>query len=398
MNLLLVAYKIERDKGSEDGIGYHLAHQLRRHVSNMTIITRVNNADKLRLDPDFAGVDIIGIDVPRLLGFFKRGGRGIILYYYLWQIYVGRRVRMMRRDRHFDIVHQVTFATTWAAHFLTGPRIIWGPLINHRPVPRSFWSAGTVDFMMHEVPTRISKKIFWACDPFLRAAIRRTHRIILAYDNRPGPFSRVQAKSDIIPCAGTHFTVLDKKPTSAKFIILFVGRFIDLKGPMTALHALRHFLDKGGVDRTACVMRFVGTGPRETAMRAFAKRHDIPIDIVPWIDQAALTRHYAEASVFLYPSFEGQGLVVTEALAHLCPVICLEGTGPHALAAQAALAVPVADFDTTCHDLARQLRRVYDDFFEHPTSYAALCGAARQRAGELTWSALAEKIAEHYDS
>ncbi len=395
MNLLLIAYKIEKGKGSEDGIGYHLARTLQRHASNMTLVTRVNNAEKLRFDPDFAGVNIIGLDVPRVFGFFKRGSRGIILYYYLWQICVGLRVRRLCRDYNIDVVHQVTFATTWAAHFLHGPRIVWGPLINHQAVPRDFWSGGICDFVRHEIPTRLAKMFFWTCDPFLRMAIKRTDRILLAYDNRPGPFAHVRHKTAIIPCAGTHFPVIEKKPRTEKFTILFIGRFVDLKGCMTALEVLRRAFERG-LNRNNVIVRFIGHGPRECAMRQFAAQHQIPLEIVPWVDQDALVRHYTEASVFLYPSFEGQGLVVTEALAHGCPVVCLEGTGPHALAGDGALAAPVAGFDTTCDALALRVRTVYDQFMNDPTAFAALTSTACVRARALEWAALANKIAEHY--
>ena len=48
MRLLLIAYKIEKDKGSEDGTGYHIAGLLGEKLQEITLITRGNNIPKLK--------------------------------------------------------------------------------------------------------------------------------------------------------------------------------------------------------------------------------------------------------------------------------------------------------------------------------------------------------------
>lgn len=93
MNVLWIAYKIEKNKGSEDGMAYHLVPQLRDKGMAITLVSRRNNIEKLRHDPQYDGIEMIGIDVPRWLSWFKKGNRGIIAYYYLWQICVGLLVR-----------------------------------------------------------------------------------------------------------------------------------------------------------------------------------------------------------------------------------------------------------------------------------------------------------------
>src|SRR5438094_9792809 len=112
LRVLLVSYKIRAGKGSEDGSGYHIAAELARRGCDVTLISRVDNIDLLRHDPNFADISLVGVDVPRNLGFFKQGGRGIILYYYLWQIAVGGRALQLDREEPFDVAHQRNFDAT----------------------------------------------------------------------------------------------------------------------------------------------------------------------------------------------------------------------------------------------------------------------------------------------
>ena len=51
--LLLICYKIEKDKGSEDGSGYNFVTHLADSVDSLTLITRNNNVEKLKLDENY---------------------------------------------------------------------------------------------------------------------------------------------------------------------------------------------------------------------------------------------------------------------------------------------------------------------------------------------------------
>jgi len=114
LRVLLVAYKIRPNMGSEDGSGYYIAAELACRGFDVTLVTRANNVPALRSDPAFDGVELVGIDVPKPLGSFKRGGRGIILYYYLWQLVVGRAVRRLVRARQFDVLRPYGFLLIYA--------------------------------------------------------------------------------------------------------------------------------------------------------------------------------------------------------------------------------------------------------------------------------------------
>lgn len=118
MKILFIAYKIEEGKGSEDATSYHLLPYLNQDDVSITLLSRSNNIEKLRHDPKYQNIEMISVDVPASLSWFKKGKRGIILYYYLWQIFCGLKIRALLRLQTFNIIHQYNFHATWCAHFI----------------------------------------------------------------------------------------------------------------------------------------------------------------------------------------------------------------------------------------------------------------------------------------
>ena len=53
MKVLLICYKIEDKKGSEDGSGYNLAKRLATADINLTLVSRSNNIALLKNDSSF---------------------------------------------------------------------------------------------------------------------------------------------------------------------------------------------------------------------------------------------------------------------------------------------------------------------------------------------------------
>ncbi len=321
--LLLIVYKIDRDQGSEGGSGYHMAAEIIRAMPDVTLISRKDNIAKLESDPVFKNVRLIGIDVPRFLSFYKRRGFGITLYYYLWQICVGLKIWRLPK---FDIIHQINFHATWAPHFIfgKGAKIIWGPLTQHADVPFDLWDEGIMRFAV-ELARRVVKRFFWYCDPFLRWAVMRSDKILLGHKVENYPYTLYPKKIILLPQAASVFPVTADKPQDGKFVILFVGRFLSLKGVGLALEAATEFAKRDGDTEII----FIGDGP----LRPMGQH----VRVLPWLPQPQLSAHYQRASVFLFPSLEGQGMVVAEAMAHGCPVMCLVNTGPYTVAGETAV-------------------------------------------------------------
>ena len=115
LKLLLSAYACEPDRGSEPGVGWHQVTQAAR-FHDTWVITRSNNRpaiEKALAREALPNVHWVYFDLPPWARFWKKGERGIHLYYVLWQLGAFFTARDLSRRIDFDLVHPVTFVNYW---------------------------------------------------------------------------------------------------------------------------------------------------------------------------------------------------------------------------------------------------------------------------------------------
>jgi hypothetical protein len=106
VKILAFAYACEPAEGSEPGAGWMWARMLSRY-GDTWVITRANNRERIESAigniPERERLHLVYVDLPSWARFWKRGSRGLRLYYLLWQfaaLRVGRRLhRTMVRVR-----------------------------------------------------------------------------------------------------------------------------------------------------------------------------------------------------------------------------------------------------------------------------------------------------------
>jgi glycosyltransferase involved in cell wall biosynthesis len=396
MKVLLIAYTIMANRGSEPGVGYQLVSRIARRFADVTLITQAENIPALQEDPDFTHVKLVAVDLPKQWMRLKKDDRGMLIYYFLWQFMVGRTIRKME---NFDIIHQVTLSAAWTPHFIFSKtaKIFIGPILNHEKIPHDFWFDSPRKFLTQEILIRVLKVYFFHVDPFLRWAIRRTHRIFVGCPSIPPPYREDMKKIVMLKNGASNFPVWEKDGLPKNFHVLFVGRMIDLKGCVPALEAFGEFyrhLPPGHQPRVH--MDFIGSGPLEPILNRMIVSKNLPVTLHTWKDQEELPEFYRRAAVFLFPSFEAQGMVVVEALAHGCPVICLGNTGPSFLAGEAGLLVSKDNYDYTVMELSKKLEILFDEYMMRPDIYRERTHRAARRADSLSWESKVERVIEAY--
>jgi len=135
----------------------------------------------------------------------------------------------------------------------------------------------------------------------------------------------------VLPAAGTERPLL--QPTkNKKFTILSIGRLVALKGFDITLDAFAKFyqaLPKSEQEKVQLIL--IGKGPQKKLLDQRIEQYKLPLNSIlsyDWMDRAALTEYYNAAQVFFFPSHEGAGMVVPEALSYGLPVLCFDNVGP----------------------------------------------------------------------
>ena len=117
-----------------------LAQQISKD-HDVWVITRANNRSAIEAGLSRAPNDrlhFVYYDLPPWARWWKKGKRGVQLYYYLWQIGIYFVARRLHRNGQFDLTHHLTFGKYWSPSFLSLLPIpfIWGPVGGGESAPR----------------------------------------------------------------------------------------------------------------------------------------------------------------------------------------------------------------------------------------------------------------------
>jgi glycosyltransferase involved in cell wall biosynthesis len=111
--------------------------------------------------------------------------------------------------------------------------------------------------------------------------------------------------------------------TDDQMAIVFSGKFLPRKDPMTLLRAVDAMQHR---DRAAVI--FLGNGALRDEMERFAREHRLNVHFAGFVNQTDLPKHYAMADVFVLPSLhEPRGSVLNEAMASGLPVVSSDRSG-----------------------------------------------------------------------
>jgi len=140
----------------------------------------------------------------------------------------------------------------------------------------------------------------------------------------------------------------------------------------------------------------VGDGPEEFRLRLLARQLavDDRTQFVGWVERSQLSTLYQTASVFLYPSHEGAGMVVVEALAAGLPIVCFKNSGPGELADDScAVRIPYQRYDAAVAEFAGALEKLRTS---GETREALSRGARRRFESEFSWGAKGRRLQSIY--
>jgi glycosyltransferase involved in cell wall biosynthesis len=342
------------------------------------------------------------VALPRWLEALRKPDFRHVFYYNLWQIAAFLRARRLVRNETFHVVHHLTYCCTWQLTLMPflGIPFVFGPVGENPRVPTQLASRFGCGFVLAEYFKRIIRLIGKRI--VLRPVYRRAAAVLCQNQSvfRELP-DWCRSKAIFMP-NGVGFEEisgekepegLNFNPAGKAFNVLYVGRLVPIKNPDLALEAFLRLAS----ERPEAKLLVVGDGPLRARLEHLVIRAGLTssVKFLGWQPHEKVRRLMEQCDVFLYPSCEGAGVVVLEAMSLGKPIVCLRFGGPWDYAGpDGCVGVPVGNVNQTVAALARALLAIHDD-----TALRQALGhnAYRRYAEEYSWSSKMRAIQQVYE-
>lgn len=333
---LVIAYACRPGEGSERQVGWRWSKLIQTH-HDVTVLTRESHRPYIenwiaeaREEGPFP--KFIYYDLPVWLSWYKRGERGLYLYYALWMLLATYRCRRINQDGRWQITHFLTFGTTlWPQFtFLMNTPYILGPVGGGERFPISLRQAFNPTGQAKILIRRILQMLM-PLNPVFLANLSRASRI----------FVRTGETLEMIPRRYHYKTSLlletaigpemlpEHLPTRSNEVvkIVSVGRLITSKFNPLFLEALAAFKSRWKRPFSVTV---IGDGPERARLEA--NRDRLGLKEVKFVGTKSSEEVYAAlrgADIYFSTTMkEGGTWAFFEAIANHLPVVCLKVNGP----------------------------------------------------------------------
>ena len=337
IKVLISAYACEPGKGSEPGVGWNWVRQIADFAKEVWVITRANNRkviEKALAQKPMSNVHWIYFDLPKWARFWKKGQRGVHLYYYLWQIGIYFLAKKLHKKVGFDLVHHVTFVNYWKPSFLSLLPVpfVWGPVGGGESSPKIFYKTFSWRGRIYECMRDFARWL-GEHDPFVRFTAKRAAIALATTQETAKRICRLGAKKvkilSQVALSEEEISFLNSLPQHKKnpFRFISIGRLLHWKGFHLGIMAFAKFVK----EYPQSEYWIVGDGPERRNLENLAKRLGVLDKIKFWgkLPREETLKKLAKCNVLVHPSLhDSGGWVCVEAMAAGRPVICLDLGGP----------------------------------------------------------------------
>lgn len=393
MKILLSAYACEPNKGSEPGVGWNWAIQLARNSAHdIFVITRTNNKDVIakhkQENAAYSNLHFYYYDLPYLFLWAKRHGFSVNLYYIIWQIGVFKLAKGLNKKYQFDLVHHITFGVFRDISFLYKLKVpfVFGPVGGGEYAPDQLTKNFTKKEQIKEKIRKTANQLAFI-NPYTKQMMKHALLIFTKTPDTRNLFpqkiqTKIYTKLEIGIC-DIHETEV-RKDQIGNF--LYVGRFIYWKGISIVLEAFKQYTEKH--DNYA-KLTLIGQGENIKFIEKYVTTNNLNsnIEIISWINQEDLKKHYQSARALIYPSLhDSSGNVVLESLSFGLPVICLDCGGPACILGYDLNELIVKTKNKTKEEIVYNITHLMYKLTTSKNFYDQMKNKAIIRAKELSWT------------
>lgn len=331
--ILLSAYACEPNKGSEPEVGWQWAiHIAQKH--EVWILTKENNKETIEEykrstseSIPWDNMHFLYVHLPKWMVFWKKGNRGMRMYYYLWAKKAYAIAKELHRAERFDIVHSVTFVSLTQPCFLykLSAPFIW-TVAGGENISKTIGYRMTVKEKLYEFVRGLGQ-IKAKYSHRIRAALKKSSLILATTEETAGLMpEEYQHKVVIESAIGIDKVRPIRKHEEKKTVkVLLSGKFVYLKGVRIGIDAILEIIDRyDNVEFT-----ILGNGPYEIEYKQKCKKYmGRNIHFVEKVPHDKITDFYKEHDFLINTALRDSGcLVAMEAMSVGLPIVCLNTGG-----------------------------------------------------------------------
>lgn len=405
MKVLISAYACEPGVGSEGGVGWNVVRELsQRH--ELVVLTRANHAVKIRASGEkwTSEVEWVFYDPPRWLTFWKRGPRGVQLFYVIWQLGAWLRGRVLMEKHQFDVAHHLTFGKYWVPSPLAwlGVPFVFGPVGGGESTPEPLREVFGWRGKMAERARDFIRMALGFPSP-LRKTLRSAAQTLATTEQTAAVLREIGVPEvSVLPQSGIRPDELERfgateSPTDraagGAVRLVTACRLIHWKAVDFAIEAVA-LARKAGVDARLTVLQ---DGPERANLERLTR--DLGLEEFVDFPGRLPTLEYVfqlirGSDALVHPALhEAFGQACLESLALGTPVICLDWGGPGMIVTEDC------GFKVTPGNKRETIARLADAIkvlAATPEKTAERRARARHRAGDFLWSRITGGIEEAY--
>lgn len=400
VKIFVSAYACEPGLGSEIGVGWHWVLEMSKQFE-LWVLTRKSNQKNIEewMSNQEKEYDIhfVYYDLPKILRVWKKGLRGVRIYYTIWQSLTNRIVKEVMQKNDIKIYHLLTYGNSlWkASSYGMKQFFVWGPTGGVDYISGKFTSYYGVKFKIRE---------------FIRRMVIKTLDINLGFQKRCKNADLILCKSEsmyeAIPdkyrekakiftdCAVDENLLEENKHESKKTIdFITVGRLDAWRNFDVLVEAFAKAYKKNKNIR----LKIVGNGDDADRIRRLINLRNMD-QVIEMTGYVPMTEYYnvmRSSDVVINPSYkEGAVTMAFDTLAMCKPFICIETGGyTRYFSNKCAVILQRGSRDELILDMQKAIEKMFDE-----KTRFAFSDYAYELAKNNTWEKKGKEICEVIDT
>lgn len=406
MNILISAYAVSPNHGSEPGVGWNWTIELAKYC-NLHIITEAEFKNDIEIAlkdlPQKNNIHFYFNDIGEKARnmCWNQGDYRFYYYYKQWQKETYKIALDIIENNNIDIIHQLNMIGYREPGYLWKIKDIpkvWGPIGGFNFVKKSFlYSLGLKQAVFYTLKN-FANTFQAITSNRVRKCINNADLLLAASGNSQIAIKKFYGKNSII-LNETGCYINDKEIINSRneneFKIVWVGRFIPTKLLFLALDVIQKVNDLENLK-----FHIVGTGVNDNITnkyKEYAKKIGID-NICVWhnkVPREEVDLIMRSSNLLLFTSIvEGTSHAILESIANNLPILCFNTCGHGEIVNDSiGRKIELTNPKNATNDFENEIRKLYNNKDE----LLKMSENCKNKVKELSWETKAIKMVEYYN-